>query len=520
MPLLKSRVILRNIMLAGNTAVGLYGLAVFFAIKEFGVALAPDRVAPNLFHIHLVCFGMVFLVQAGATVYYEAPLRLFLSRGQNIEDTDDGVLLVCRKRILNEPFFLLLLDMGAWTLAALLHGLFFYFYGVTVTFLIRISCQIILIGVVTTAMAFFVLEWILTACLVHTFFPRGGLHKTPGTFRIKISTRLIALFIGISFIPLTAFFLMSMSTRSSPLPAEALIDLYRTAIEYNTAGFLLEGIILVWLVGTSLTRPFSDIIRQLSRISSGEFAGRIPVSTNDEIGYTSEIINEMTEGLMERELIKDAFGRYVSEDIRDAVLSGSIPLDGEQKEVTVLFADLANFTPLIENHDPKQSVAMMNRYFSQMEQAVKANNGLVLQFIGDEIYAVFGAPVADENHPANAVKAALEMEHNLAALNRQFEAEGLPAFSHRIGLHSGSALAANMGSPDRMSYLLVGNTVNIAARLQELNKTFGTRIIISGKMFEKLLPDARAAIKSVSLGQAPVKGIKDPIAVYSITAIP
>ncbi len=504
-------------MLAGNLSAGLFGLGAFFAIEGLGVALTPGKVAPALLQIHLICFGIAFLVQIGVSLYYESPIRRFWYKGKNIQDADPSEKMVCRKRLLNEPFSLLIIDMLTWLLAAMLHALVFYLKGVTGTFLIRICCQILLVGFFTTTMAFFVLEWILTSRLVYIFFPNGGLHKVPGTFRIKISTRLTALLVGISIIPLTAFSLMSLSTNSSPLPADELIVVFRRAVQYNAAGFLLEGILLVWLVGASLTRPFSDIIRQVSRISNGEFTGRIPVKTNDEIGYTSEIINEMSEGLLERELIKDAFGRYVSTDIRDAVLSGAIPLDGEQKDVTVLFADLADFSSLIENHDPKQSVVMMNRYFTEMDRAVKANNGLVLQFIGDEIYAVFGAPMADPDHPAHAVNAALKMEQNLARLNQQFEAEGLPRLCHRIGVHSGSALAANMGSPDRMSYLLVGNTVNIASRLQELNKTYDTRILMSGRTHDKLSSGVLAAMDCVPLGEASVKGITNKIPVYSLS---
>jgi adenylate cyclase len=202
----------------------------------------------------------------------------------------------------------------------------------------------------------------------------------------------------------------------------------------------------------------------------------------------------------------------VSEEIRDEILSGRVPLDGEIREVTVLFADLRNFAPMVESTPPKEMVRIINGYFKEMEEAINRNNGLVLQYIGDEIEAVFGAPIYQDDHPESAVKAALEMKRRLRSVNRELEERGHPSLSHGIGIHTGEVVAANIGSPDRLSYALVGDTVNLASRLQGLNKEFGTDIILSATTEERLengyplkkLPDQK------------VKGISRDVGIYTV----
>ncbi len=236
---------------------------------------------------------------------------------------------------------------------------------------------------------------------------------------------------------------------------------------------------------------------------------------NDEIGYTGDVINEMTVGLKERDFIKETFGKYVTAEIRDEILSGNVSLDGERKEVTVLFADLRNFTPMVAATPPKEMVRMLNDYFTEMEKAIHAHDGLILQFIGDEIEAVFGAPLYRSDHPAQAARAALTMTVRLTDLNRRLVQEGSPTLRHGIGIHTGEVLAANIGSPERLSYALVGDTVNLASRLQGLTKQFETDIIISEQTRAHL--DDTFSIQE--LPRTEVKGVAEPVRVYALRTL-
>lgn len=214
--------------------------------------------------------------------------------------------------------------------------------------------------------------------------------------------------------------------------------------------------------------------------------------------------------------LKDTFGKYVANQIRDEVLSGRIPLDGEMKEVTILFADLRGFTPMTEAYDPKMVVKIMNSYFKEMAGAIQDQGGVVLQFIGDEIYAVFGAPIARSDHPAKAFQAALDMEHRLIALNKRFEEKGWPSLHHGIGIHTGMALAANIGSPDRLSYLLVGDTVVVASRLQSITKEVGTDMIVSGSTYARLPDEQLSAVSLRKMPPAVLKGKSEPVDFFAL----
>ena len=211
------------------------------------------------------------------------------------------------------------------------------------------------------------------------------------------------------------------------------------------------------------------------------------VST-DEIGAVAEGFNRMLHGLRERELVKETFGKYVTPEIRDEILAGRISGEGELKEVTVLFADIRDFTPWVEATAPRDVVRDLNEYFTEMAEAIRAHRGLVLQFIGDEIEAVFGAPIASRDHAAMAVRAALDMRERLRAWNARREAAGKPALRHGIGIHTGTVLAGNIGGAERLSYALVGDPVNLASRIQGLTKDFKVDILISEATRKSLDP--------------------------------
>ena len=187
-------------------------------------------------------------------------------------------------------------------------------------------------------------------------------------------------------------------------------------------------------------------------------------------------------------------------------------LEGQAQEVTILFADLRDFTPWVEATSPREVVRDLNGYFTEMDQAIRAHRGLVLQFIGDEIEAAFGAPVADPAHAEMAVAAALEMRRRLAAWNAERVRAGKVELRHGIGIHTGSVLAGNIGSAERHSYALVGDPVNLASRIQSLNKEFGSDILVSGETRRRL----NGRFELVELPAVRVKGKSVEVEVYRL----
>ncbi len=460
------------------------------------------------------------LVITAFTIWYERPIRQALRLKRKQEPVGSDLMLKARQRLLNEPYNLIIMDFVLWIGAGLAFMVMLRQAGAEPHVVQLHGVDILLTALITVTVSFFLLQTVLQKSLAPVFFPKGALSTIPGTRRIRIGVRLLALTLAANIVPLSTIILTHLSYKHSYLSGlPAAVDILNpisSQVIILSLIFMAVGVGLTLMVAGNLSHPLNEMIGVLKQITHGTFDRKVRVITNDEIGYTGDAINIMTEGLKERELIKETFGQYVSREVRDEILGGGIPLDGEMKEVTVLFADLRNFTPMTEAHPPKQVVKIINEYFEKMSRVIESYGGLVLQFIGDEIMAVFGAPVALSEHPSRAFHAALDMSQGLKEVNRDLEKKGQPTLNHGIGMHTGKALAANIGSSDRRSYALIGDTVNLSSRLQELNKKFGTEIILSETTRSRLKQSDLAAARLKKLPLTPIRGKNKSVRIYAV----
>jgi len=215
-----------------------------------------------------------------------------------------------------------------------------------------------------------------------------------------------------------------------------------------------------------------------------------------------------------RREVRNAFGHYLSPDILDKILANpdSLRLGGDQVEVTILFSDIVDFTSMAEKMPPAEIQGMLNLYLTEMTKIIFKEQGTIDKYIGDAIMAFWGAPLADPDHPLRACRAAVAMQDSLASLQEELRSRDYPAISVRIGIHTGIAAVGNMGSEHLFNYTVIGDTVNLASRLESANKEFGTKILISAATYGKTLGkiDARA------LGSIRVKGKSNEVNVYEL----
>ena len=249
-------------------------------------------------------FGFVCV----ASLVYEKPIRRYLNSVFRKESILPSLKSVARQRLLNEPFILITLDFSMWLLSSILYPTIHWIYGSGKLLPLSALYHSLATGIITITIAFFLLEHILQKKLAPHFFPNGGLHAIPKTLRIRIRTRLVALLFACNLIPLFSIILIIQNiTGNFSDSSDALVRL-RSAIITNATGFVVIGICLTILVSRNLALPFAEIIETLRGVRNGKFDKKVRVTSNDEIGYTGDVINEMTEGLKERDRMRQSLG--------------------------------------------------------------------------------------------------------------------------------------------------------------------------------------------------------------------
>lgn len=291
------------------------------------------------------------------------------------------------------------------------------------------------------------------------------------------------------------------------LEGEILAGLF----EHFALGFILIllGVLAAIGVANKITQPLFKLIDGFRQVSKGNFQTRVEIKTRDELEQLSKSFNQMTAGLKERELIKDIFRRYATDQVVQKILEGEVrpTLSGERREITVLFSDIRMFTSIAAKLRPEEIVYILNKYFTAMTDVVIKNEGLIDKFTGDEMMVVFGAPIQHPDDPRRALKTAEEMFQELQTVNQQLENEGYPKIEIGIGINTGVAIAGNIGSEKRMAYTVIGQDVNLAARLVSLAQK--GEICLSASTYEKVKDLVQAQAETVTL-----KGLETPLTIY------
>lgn len=305
------------------------------------------------------------------------------------------------------------------------------------------------------------------------------------------------------------------------------IVLQRSLAEELAPARLLENILLLTTLGSialaviaalMLARSFGLPVRRLSehtrRIAAGDYETRLDLNRSDELGRLAESFNSMVAGLAERDRVRDLLDKNVSPEVAARLLRDGDALGGEERTVTILFVDLRGFTTLSETLSPHDLLTLLNRYLDRMSAEIESRGGVIDKYIGDEIMALFGAPVAMDDGPDRAVQAALGMRNALASFNDELAAEGRPRFEFGIGINTARVVAGNIGSHRRLNYSVIGDGVNLAARLQPLTRKEGYKadIIISDYTRHQL----KGSYRIRDLGDTGVKGKTSLIRICSV----
>ena len=289
------------------------------------------------------------------------------------------------------------------------------------------------------------------------------------------------------------------------------------AIIGATILIILLGIAMAFALGKRIYEPIDQLVDASRAIGKGEFKFRFKERRNDEIGQLMSAFNDMAEGMLEKSQVMDALSRYVSPGVAKEILANlnEVELSGKRIDGSVMFADIVGFTQIAEDIRPEETVSILNKYFSLITRACELNHGMVDKYLGDGIMLVFGAPQPDENHRFHAIRCALLVQRLVEHENLQREKLGLFPVKFRIGINSGTMLAGNMGSRERMEYTVVGDTVNLASRLCSISNS--GQIVISKDMYRH--PNVEERVIAGEYQSIHLRGIREPVSSYLVEAL-
>lgn len=278
-------------------------------------------------------------------------------------------------------------------------------------------------------------------------------------------------------------------------------------------GIVLSLAILIgYFFARSLALPLRELVGATKRVEDEDYSVVVEPRSGDEVGALAASFNKMVKGLAERERMKDAFGRFVNKEVAERAMRGEIKLGGEKKECAVFFSDLRGFTAMSEKLQPEEVVEYLNRYFTLMVDCVDKSHGVVDKFIGDAVMATWGSVISHGNDTANAVDGALMMRKALMEFNVYNAEHGLPIAKFGCGINTGAVISGQIGSEKKLEFTVIGDAVNLASRIESLNKPFATDILISQDAYDRV-SDLFEVVKMPAIK---VKGKSEPQTIYCV----
>jgi len=339
-----------------------------------------------------------------------------------------------------------------------------------------------------------------------------------GAYPLTLRGRGIAWLISSVICPIVSILLLfyvaqeNTVTQENSTVAGERVNAMAFPIAVGTLGILF-GFVSVLMIGQLYGEPIRQLLKASRQIDRGDLDTRVDLLRGDEFGPLIQQFNEMTAGLKEKESIRNMFGLHVGREAANQILAGDPGLGGSIRDVTVMFVDIRGFTSRGQTQQPSEVVAILNEFLTAMVDVVERQfGGMVNKYLGDGFMALFGASDAAVNHADDAVAAGAAMLARLGELNVTFEDRGIESLQIGIGIHSGNALIGSIGSEQRLEFTAIGDTVNVASRVESLTKLIASPLLLTDATSQRLQRDWRLIEQTPQL----VKGVSKPLVTYSV----
>ena len=390
------------------------------------------------------------------------------------KEIDPDLLKKARTRIYNFPGLLvglLYFVLGGGTLLKYIFtGEFYLAFAIVSVIIVALNAMIVYYAGDLLNRFYFFPYW----------FPDGNIrvsYKFRG--RPMLFWRFVDLFFVVGFLPVVSICgVVALTVYYGSHDAD---ELWRVLVTSMIVGgmFWVFGFLMTMFTARTFVGPLVQMESATRKLGNEEYETRIPVQSDDQLGRLQRAVNTMGRELSEKNTIKTLFGHYVSPVVRDLILEGKINTSGDRLEAAVLFSDIQSFTTLSEKHDPQKVVQMLNLHFSRIVEIVSSHSGFVDKFIGDAVMAVFDAEFCEGRHRERALTAALDILRGLERTNEEIQALGMEPINIGIGIACGDVIRGNVGSENRRELTVVGDTVNIASRLEAVTRQVGHPLVMT-----------------------------------------
>lgn len=279
---------------------------------------------------------------------------------------------------------------------------------------------------------------------------------------------------------------------------------------------LIFVLLLLHRVAKRITKPITQLASVTKDVAQGKLEGlqlpSVPKGRHDEIASLCDSFSQMVTGLQEKEKVKDVLNKVVSPEIAQEITKGQVHLGGEERKVTVLFADIRGFTEMSFGKPPAEIIEMLNACMTKISHAIDEHGGVIDKYVGDEVMALFGAPIEKEDSALKAVQSALKIIETLKGWNQERVQKGLKPVEMGIGIHTGNVLIGNMGAENRLNYTVIGSNVNLAARLCDIAGRM--EILVSKETLSE--PHVGESIQVEEMPPTELKGYEEKFVLYRV----
>jgi adenylate cyclase len=427
-----------------------------------------------------------------------------LSRGQQV---DPELLTRIRRRLIHLPWFAAILSGSAWFLCipVFLISLFQVHGSLSHQLLWHLPISFCISGFISGTHTIFLVELASQWGLFPVFFSGIRADLIPDVVTLSLRGRGLLWAISASLCPIGSLLLLAFAPSAPGTNPEWF------AVFVGTVGIafgLCTALMISWLVA----RPIDQLRTAAESVSRGKLDLTLPVTRADEFGLLLGEFNNMIRGLKEKEKLRQTFGLHVGARAAEEILKRDPGLSGVEEEITVMFVDIRSSTAQAAVLRPAEVVEMLNDFFRVTVRVVEEENGgMVNKYLGDGFMALFGAGDANSSHADEAVCAGRDILAGLDALNRELVGRGRAPIRIGIGLHTGPAVVGSIGSPQRLEFTAIGNTVNIASRIESLTKTVGRPMLLTHAVRSRLTIDFPLDL----LPPQQVRGIDEPVTVFA-----